>query len=69
MENSRVYAAIESICTWQVRVRPNPVVRDGLISVEYQGVSLASEDLQGVDNQRLCTDTIGFNDSEIMAVN
>lgn len=55
--------------TSTVGLGSNPVVVDGLVGVEHEGIPLSSEDLDRVNRQRLRIDTISFDDRHSMSVN
>jgi len=49
---------------WEV----NPVVTNGLVGIEDDGVTLASKDIETRDGVRLDFNTIGFDDGEVVLV-
>ena len=67
-QDGRVQAAIETNSS-QVWIGANPVVTDGLICLEDEGISLASEYLNLVHNEWLSADTVNLDDGQVVAVN
>ncbi len=67
MHNTRVDPSLEALRS-EVGARAHPVVPDPLICVEDEGVPLPGEDLDGVDDERLGVDAIGFDDGEVVGV-
>ena len=66
-QDGRVQAPVETNSA-QVGIGANPVVVNGLVRVEDEGISLASEYLNLIHNQRLSVDTVNLDNCQVMAV-
>lgn len=51
-----------------IRIRADPVVPDGLVGRHDGGITLPSEDLEGVDDEGGCFFAVGFDDFEDVLV-
>lgn len=67
-QHGSVQVVIKGRTVTNVRLSANPIIVHGLVCFQYDGISLASEYLDRIHDQRVSTNSINLDNSEVVTI-